>query len=125
MKAKTGDNRTKVRIVRERGESCLVEYIDSDRRLHRVSVPANKVMNEFVSDQELSQGIPYGYSWEDIDLKFDTGKFADLLHQNGLWTLDDILKNPQKVSEALHATIADNLSKVFETAKMEKKGVRS
>lgn len=124
MRNKNGDGKTPVTIVHESGDSRLVEYIDANRILHRVYVPASKVIDGLVIDEVLNHGIPYGYPWGEVDLSFDGEKFEDLLHQNGIWTLDDVLKNPQKVSEAIHATMADKLSKILEIAKLEKKGVR-
>lgn len=114
--------KTQVTIVRTKDSSTLVEYVE-DGVLSRKYVPTAEVKDSIVADEILSRGIPYGYPWEDVELKFNMPKFANELHNVGVWTVEDMLKNPQKLSAALHAAFAENLSNILEVARNEKKGV--
>lgn len=114
--------KTQVTIVRTKDSSTLVEYVE-DGVLSRKYVPTAAVNGSLVADEVLSRGIPYSYPWEDVELKFNMSKFANELHNVGVWTVDDMLKNPQKLSAALHAAFAENLSNILEIARNEKKGV--
>lgn len=86
-------------------------------------MPSPSVNNGYVMENVIDQGIPYGYPWEDLSMTFDAEKLANELHQAGVWTAEDALKFPQKVSAALNATYADNIKQVLEIAQAEKKGV--
>lgn len=105
-----------VTVVNQKGSSALVEYV-CDGLLNRVYIPTTEISEGRVLKSVLAQGIPYGFPWEELDLKFDVNKFADELHQVGIWTQEDALRSPKKVSAALHATLAVNLSEVLNIAK--------
>ena len=112
--------RTLVTVVSQKGDSTLVQFIDNGV-LNRKYVPTDKVDGNMVDDQVLLRAIPYGYPWEDIVLTFDSLKFANEMRNVELWTVEDALKNPQKLWSALRATLAVNLSEILEVAKNETK----
>jgi hypothetical protein len=112
--------RTKVNVVSKKGETVLVEYMQ-DGKSERKYIPANELGDGHVLDNVLHQGIPYGYPFEEIYLTFDSQKFANELHQVGVWTVEDTLKYPQKLWSALNATFADSISKILATALHEKR----
>lgn len=118
MKKMQGD-KTSVKIIIQKGDSALVEYI-TDGVLLRKYVPVGEVNNNFVKDEVLSAGIPYGFPWGEISVSLDAQKFENEMHQVGLWTTEDLLKSPQKVWSALRATFADNVSEILDIAKSEK-----
>ncbi len=110
-----------VTLVRLKNNSALVEYVE-DGAIIRKYVPADKLENNFVPEEVLQQGIPYGYPWEEISITFDSRKFADELHKVGIWTTDDALKSPQKLWSALRAALADNITNILTVASQERKG---
>jgi hypothetical protein len=118
MKKIYGD-KTPVTLIAQKGDSALVEYIESGVPIRKY-VPTREVNNNRVADEVLSAGIPYGFPWAEISVKFDPQKFENEMHQVGLWTTEDLLKSPQKVWSALRATFADNVSEILDIAKSEK-----
>jgi hypothetical protein len=115
-------NRTLVTIISKKDNSTLIQYVD-DGVLTRKYVPTAKVDKNFVDNDVLEQGIPCGFPWREMALKFDGMKFENEMHNVGLWTAQDVLKSPQKLWSALQATLADNLSTILELAKEDSKGV--
>lgn len=119
MKKITG-NRSLVKPIRQKGDSVLVEYVESGAT-KRKFIPSSQLIDGLVSDEVLQQGIPYGYPWEELELTFDSQKFANEMHQIDIWTVEDALRNPAKLWSALRATLAGNLTNILETASSEKK----
>lgn len=126
IRLKLDSHKTPVTIIRksQRGESALVQY-ERNSMATRCTVPAAQIVDSMVADQVLAAGIPYGFPWEDIQLTFDTPKFANELHQADVWTAEDLLKSPQKLWSALRAALAENLSSVLEIARNEHKKEKS
>lgn len=114
--------RTLVTVITRKDNSTLVQYVEAGV-LTRRYVPTKKVDNNYVEKDVLEQGIPFGYPWREMELKFDGMKFENEMHNVGLWTAQDVLKSPQKLWSALQATLADNLSTILELAKEDSKGV--
>jgi hypothetical protein len=110
----------KVNVISRNGNSALIEC-SLDGVLSRKFIPVSELEGDIVSETVCKQGIPYGYPWQEIDIQFDGDKFAEEMHNVGLWTANDIMKSPQKLWSALHATLADNLSEIIEKAKQEQK----
>jgi hypothetical protein len=111
---------TQVKSIRVKGNAALVEFVLSGK-LQRKFIPASEIVNGAVADDVLNQGILYGYPWEDINITFDSERFADELHNVGVWTIEDALKSPLKVWAALNATLADGITAILQTASYEKK----
>jgi len=86
-------------------------------------VPTDKVLNQFVDDQVLARGIPYGFPWEEIVINFNMQQFALEMHNADLWTVEDVLKNPKKVTGVLRKIFEDSFRTVLETALREKKRI--
>jgi hypothetical protein len=111
---------TLVTVLSSKGASTLVEYLDNGI-LQRKYVPTEKVSNQFVDDQVLAQGIPYGFPWDEIVINFDMQHFATEMHNADLWTVEDVLKSPKKVTGVLRKIFEDSFRTVLETAVREKK----
>lgn len=122
---KTADNfsRTQVQVVERKDKTTLVQYVD-DGLTVRKYIPSVEVGTGQVLDKVLERGIPYGYPWGEIDLKFDSQKFANEMHAVNIWTVDDALKFPQKLWSALNATLADEISKILSTSLKEKRSTK-
>jgi len=110
--------KTLVTVIRQKDKSSLVEFIAAGI-LTRKFVPTKEVVDGFVSDEVLEQAIPYGYPFDEIKLAFDSQKLVNEMHNVGVWTAEDALKNQQKVWAALCATFADALPIILETSKKE------
>ena len=126
MKKMTPPNTmTPIRIIAAKGNSTLVEYV-IDGLLARRYVPTAQINGNIAPAEILERGIPYGYPWEEMQLKFDSARFADEMRKAALWTPQDVLKNPQAVWSALRATFTVNFTTVLEQARIEsKKGVKN
>lgn len=113
-----------VKVILQKGGSALIEYV-ADERVLRSYVPASELSDDRVSDEVAEQGIPYGFPWEDITIEFDGQRYADELHNLGVWTVEDATRNPNKVWAALHATLADAVRHTLEISNQEKKRGRN
>jgi hypothetical protein len=111
-------SKTLVTVVKQKEQSSLVQFV-TDEVLTRKYVPTKEIVNGFVPDEVLEQAIPYGYPFEEITLIFNNQKFVNEMHNVGVWTAEDALKNQQKVWAALCATFAENLPIILETSKKE------
>ena len=112
------NSRTAVKVISKKEKTALVEYFQDDD-LHRRYIPANEIGDGNVLDEVLQQGIPYGYPWEEIELKFDAKKLSYEMHKVGIWTEADALKFSHKVWSALNATYAVDISKILKVASLE------
>lgn len=114
---------TRVTIVRKNGGSALVEYLEDGEPVRKY-VPVDEIDDKHVSSDVLQQGIPYGYPWEELQISFDSQKFSHEMKQVGLWTVEDVLRNPQKLWSVLRATLADNIKDILTISSQEKKRSR-
>jgi hypothetical protein len=120
MAKKIQGTSTLVTVLSTKGASTLVEYL-KDGVVHRKYVPMAKVSNQFVADEVLERGIPYGFPWDEIVISFDMQQFAVEMHNADLWTAEDVLKSPKKVTGVLRKIFEQSFRTVLETAVQEKK----
>lgn len=109
-----------VKVLLQKGKSSLVEYTSEDLP-ERKYVPSSAVVNGTVACSVLDMGIPYGYPWREVQMQFDAVRFENEMHNAGVWTVQDALKHPQQVFNALHAMMSDTLAEVLNTASIEVK----
>lgn len=121
MAKKIQGSMTLVTVLSSKGASTLVEYLNADGVLCRKYVPANKVLDHFVADEILERGISYGFPWDEIEIRFDMQKFAVEMHNAELWTVEDVLKSPKKLTGVLRKVFEESFKTVLETALREKK----
>lgn len=112
-----------ITVVKKNGGSALVEYIEGDEPVRKY-VPVDQINDMQVNSEVLQQGIPYGYPWDEIQISFDSQKFAHEMKQVGIWTVEDALRSPQKLWSALRATLADNIKEILTISSQEKKRSR-
>lgn len=120
MAKKMQGTQTPITVLSTKGQSSLVEYLQ-DGVVCRRYIPSNKVLNRFVVDDVLERGIPYGFPWEEIEIKFDMQQFAVEMHNADLWTVDDVLRAPKKLTGVLRTIFENSFRTVLETAAREKK----
>ncbi len=120
MAKKIQGSKTLVTVLSSKGASTLVEYLH-DGVLQRKYVPTIKVENQFVADEVLGQGIQYGFPWDEIIINFDMKQFANEMHNAELWTVEDVLKSPNKLTGVLRKVFEPSFKAILETAVREKK----
>ena len=106
---------TPVVQVSQTGKSVLVEWRDK-KGLHRASIPLDKFADKV--DQELLEAAPpYGVPWAEAPIKAMTGDdLQAALYAAGVWTSEDVLKQPQKVIGALQYLYWVHLGSLVEFA---------
>lgn len=115
-KLSTFDAEISVKVIRHKGQAALVEWSDSGR-FRRTVVPRESVTEDerkrtFVSESDLSMGIPYGVDWESRlrETFVITGaNIAEKLEGSGIWTKEDYIKNPSVVQQSVLAAAQEIL----------------
>lgn len=111
--------------LRRKGSAVLLEY-QQDGETKRVIVPASEVEYAqeengkiLVSEEILDQGIPYGVPWELIIPvhKISPEDIARNLRSLGIWTYQDVLKNPEAIMNAVFSCSTDLLANIQRLAK--------
>lgn len=120
MTKKIQGEKTLVTILSSQGASTLTEYV-TDGVVYRKYVPTSKLEGNFIQDETLASGIPYGFPWDEIVIKFDPQKFAEAMHNAELWTVEDVLKSPAKLTGVLRKVFEQDFRKILETASSEKR----
>lgn len=88
---------TSLRVLGHKGRAVLVEQ-EGPGVLERAYIPDDAP----VTAEEFERGIPYG---DDLaaglqDVSFDVQAFELALHRRGIWTHDQLLRNPSAVRAA-------------------------
>lgn len=104
-----------VKFISRKKSAALVEYRVAENEFARVSIPANKIVlgtgEEYadVPESVIKSGIPYGIPWES-KLPDITVKGSDIekeFHKMGIWTLDDVRRNPKAIQSVVMAAASD------------------
>lgn len=106
----------KVKIIREEPGRVLVEWIE-DGELQRSILPNNLVDAEGNCDDP-NVGMPYGIDLLPlITISVSPEDIIRVLHNAGIWTVDEILDNPKVVQGAINtaygAVLGDLLANVM------------
>lgn len=115
----------KSRIIFRKKSAVLLEYVDSENRTQRISVPTDVIKIEsddetvFLTEKIIDLGIPYGIPWEYKlkSLSISPEQIANALHSNGVWTAEDVLKHPDSVKNSLMSMLGVLLSSIVKTAR--------
>jgi hypothetical protein len=95
---------TDVKILASKGNSVLIEWVSGGRYVERGFIPSHLVVDDKVAHDELLAVIPYGVPWSSIvRFKADPVRLEQELHRVGIWTLDDITRNPNRAIAALQS----------------------
>lgn len=112
-----------VRTVRTIGgkKSIVVEYVEKGV-LKRATLPIESVNGSKVDAETLGMGVPYGIDWSKLKLEPVTAEqLAEELHKNGIWTREDVQKNPGAVQGAYQKVIGLSMSKIYQVANSHNK----
>ena len=102
--------RLPVRVIETRGGSSLVEWV-AGGEAHRAFVPAETLAPDGAPATVLDRGVPYGLPWQDVRLA-DADLPAALnraLHNAGIWTGDDLVRNQRAAMGAVQAALQIHL----------------
>ncbi len=109
MSAKT--RRVSVKVLQQRGQAALVEYLDPAGTLHRVTIPASEIHDNEVAGVTLAMGIEYGLPWEELlTLRVTPALVARELRRRGIWTQLDLRSRPDIALAALQAAYGIDLA---------------
>ena len=101
-----------VTIIRVTGEGALVEYAERGEP-RRVTIPASLVRDGKAEDETLEAGVPYGIPWERLETaKVTPASIARALRNAGIWTCEDLSKNPKAAVGALQAAYRVDLGRL-------------
>ena len=106
-RSKPKRDRIPVQVVRHSGQAALVEFADAGKPM-RVTLPDDLLEGDgglcTADPADLAAGVPYGLPWE----KATTGrvtpeKIAGALRNAGIWTAEDLKRQPRAAIGALQA----------------------
>ena len=106
----------KHKIIQKNKNAAVVEYQD-ETGINRGIIPIRAV--DTITEKNIDQAIPYGYPWDELDLKFDATMFKNAMYNRGIWTAQDALKNPSGVLAAIQTALGATLADVLTAARLE------
>ena len=110
-----------VRVVKSHGKSAVIEWVDDGKVFRKIS-PVSKIKDGKIDEQELEKCPDYGVPWaKEIKLSASSEDLENALHNAGIWTPQDALKNSQAIRGALNAAYKTGLSSILKTATKYKK----
>ena len=94
----------KVKVIRHKGLSSLIEFYDEDENVKRAFVPSDAIFEDkgfsFVSAKDIEMSIPYGIPFEEgLSGTFTVRaeKVIQELKKAGIWTVEDYENNPGQI----------------------------
>jgi len=105
-----------VTIVTQAGQTVLVQWHDGVAR--RAYIPADEVKAGKVAVDVLKAGIPYGAPWEEIltdilnSRDISPEAFAAALRGRGIWTVEDMERNPREARRAIDAAVGIHIGEL-------------
>lgn len=108
----------KVTTVKVKEGQALVEWMDEKVNLHRAWFPVEEVVEGEV--KSIDRGLEYGDDFATLIHKLPTKHdIVQALHNQGLWSFNDLAINPAKVQIALTATFVSILNTMLIPMKEE------
>lgn len=108
-----------VKVVIQLGDNAVVERAAENGSLSRRIVPARLVTGGEIAAEAWEAGAVYGIEWESYitPLSVTPEEIADGLRRAGIWTKDDLLKNPRAALGALQAAFGFCLAALIEAVR--------
>lgn len=109
--------RVPVRVIAQNKGAALVEWVVGDDWA-RGYVPLLQVVDDTVKRSDLNESATYGLDWVTIigPLDVTAQDVARELHRAGLWTEDDIRKQPREAEacfrRACHVSVAELIQRI-------------
>jgi len=109
-----------VNIVAKRGMSAVVEWVD-DGKAFRKTVPLKDVKDGEILESVLKKSPDYGVPWaKEVDPNATPEDIEVALHNAGIWTAEDALRNPAGIKGAINAAYKSGLVEILQAAKKYK-----
>lgn len=106
-----------IRVIQSHGKGAVVEWVD-DGKAYRKIVPHNKVKDGRIEEDVLDKSPDYGVPWaKEIKLSASSDDLEAALHNAGIWTPQDAMKNSGSIMGALNATYKSDLASILRAAK--------
>lgn len=111
-----------VKEIMHQGKASLVEWLE-DGRVIRGAVPIVSIQNGSVSMETLSNATLYGIDFSAFCLpEIDVMELEKELHNNGIWTADDVMIKRVELLKALDTIKLAYLRAMLQFAKKTKSG---
>ena len=110
----------KVKVIQQKGQAALVEWIAEDGA-HRATIPTSTIVKGQVASDELDFGIPYGEPWEELVIVSATPEtIAAELRRCGIWTKEDLEARPTQALSAIQAAYGFGLADLLRAVRQRK-----
>jgi hypothetical protein len=104
-------------LITRRGEVGLIETVREGETI-RCMLPIELLVGENIelSESQINAGIPYGLPFgEFLHLSKFTGPLIEKsMHNNGIWTLEDLRTKPQQVIRVLQSVYGIELASLIQ-----------
>lgn len=111
-------------ITRQNG-LALIEWMDAGDSPKRAWVTPDMILDgdaERITVQHPEGGIPYGVDWSTfISTHVDVGEIERRLRQSGLWTVEDLMRQPKVAQGVLYQIAGDMLQMLLHNARAYQK----
>jgi len=109
-----------VNVVEKRGKSAVVEWVDG--KAFRKVVPLKDVKDGEILESVLKKSPDYGVPWaKEVDPNATPEDIEVALHNAGIWTAEDALRNPAGIKGAINAAYKSGLVEILQAAKKYRK----
>jgi hypothetical protein len=103
-----------VKLIARKKAAALIEFQNDNGETIRLSVPSHRVTeldngNAEVILSVIKSGIPYGIPWglKISDILVKGSDIEREMHNVGIWTADDLKKNPQVLQGVIMAAASE------------------
>jgi len=100
-KQKRAEKKINITVIATNEGSSLVEYANKEGEVRRCYIPHDEALAGDASLELLEAGIPYGDDFSSIL----SSEAIATLHNYGLWTKSDIMKNRGSLNDALMSAL--------------------
>jgi len=108
-----------VKIIKRERQKALIEWKDNGLP-KRGTVPEELLNGDTIDDTLVSLAVPYGIDWAFVlEGAIRIINFEDIaasLYKHGIWTLEDIRRNPQAVMGAIQSAYGLDYSSIIRLA---------
>ena len=109
-----------IRIVSSRGKGAVVEWVEKGKAFRKV-VPVSKIKGKQIEQGVLDKSPDYGVPWaKEVNPNASAEDIEAALHNAGVWTSEDAMKNPQAVIGAINTAYKSDLAAILRAAKKYK-----
>ncbi len=101
--------------IRDGRGAVLVQWFERGIHVRRGWIPYQELgPNLEVREEVLERAAPYGLPFERIlpEVRIAPNELADALRRNGIWTFEDVMKNPNDVARSLLACMGWSASQL-------------